>query len=740
MTLQHPFRERLWGQLMLALYRAGRQAEALEAYQRARRVLVDELGIEPGPELRELERAILAQDVRVAGPAARPRPRRRRCRRRPHRLIGRARELGEVAALLATPGVRLVTLTGPGGAGKTRLALAVAAAEQARERVLVDLAPLARVELVASALADALGVPESPGRPLADAVADHLAQRWLLLVVDNVEHLTDAASLLAELLRRAPGLQLLVTSRVRLQLAGEHEYVVPPLDEGDAVALFSARARAADAGFRLDDANAAAVTAVCRALDGLPLAIELAAARAKLLPPEALLRRLGAPLDLLGSGGPDRPPRQRSLRATLDASHDLLDHEQRRVFAWLAAFSGGFRIDDAEAVCGPATVDTLAALLDQSLLVRRPDRGGEPRLGMLETVRAYARERLGLRSEAAEVHRRHAERYAELADALDQSRSAADPPLLARVDAERHNLRAAIDWAAAAGERDLELRIAGRLRPYWSIRSQLEEGSSLLEDALARDRGPRDELRAGALTALGVISYQQGRYDRSRAVWDEALAIYEALGHELGCARLLYLQGSLLGVIGEIDAGIARLRAAADLYRENGDLSRLGAALGNTAVLASTVGDNDGAKVLLDEALAVHERACNPWGELLTRCNLGRVALRCDEHDAAGAHLQRALELAGELGSRQLTAHALEALGELAAARGDLERAGTLIGAAEGELEAMGAPFEQFEREMHEQTLERLRERLGDETLQRLRQVGRELPVERAVAAARQVA
>ena len=492
-------------------------------------------------------------------------------------FIGRERELAEAAALLSLDEVRLLTLIGPGGTGKTRLALQLAG--DAIERFpggvfFVLLTPVRDWELVVPSIGRTLGLGEQPGETALETLTEHLGERKVLLLLDNFEHVVPAASDLSGLLSEAPGLKLLVTSRTPLRLGGERLYRVPQLADQDSLRLFVERARAAAEDFELDDDNRAVVAEICARLDGLPLAIELAAPWVRTLTPGALLRRLEHRLPLLTGGARDADERQRTLRDAIDWSYDLLSEPQQAQFRRLAVFVGGFRLEAADAVCTRAAADAdvlqvLDSLVEQSLLLRRADSDGEPRFWMLETIREYAYARLGSSGELDTVCGLHADWFAGLAEELDlESRTGDQSASVARLDADYANLRAAIDWAREAQQGELLLRLATALWPFWSTRGYVAEGRKALEDALELE-GRRPARVLVGLASLRVFS---GSSDGLLDDVHEALRAAQELGDPLTLAQAWNLlgrvQGTLMGAMASAEEAWTRGLE----FAERGDL------------------------------------------------------------------------------------------------------------------------------------------------------------------------
>jgi predicted ATPase/DNA-binding SARP family transcriptional activator len=698
-----PYRERFRAQHALALYRSGRQTDALDACRATRALLVEELGVDPGPELQALERRILQHDPSLAAPDA-PAPPRVQLPAAPTALVGRRLEIAAVTALLRRDDVRLVTLTGPGGAGKTRLALA-AAEELGRElrdgAVFVDLAPVRDPALLGSAIAGALGVTESAGAVEDQLVAD-LTDRSMLLVLDNVEQLVPDVGLVSRLLAAAPRLLVIATSRSPLRLTGEQLYPVPPLElprqaagtsfeelvANDSVRLFAARARAVDPGFELDAGNVDAVARICGRLDGLPLAIELAAARSSLLPPEAMSRRLDQALDLLVVGARDLPARQQTLRATLEWSYGLLDDPERTLLARLAVFAGGWTLDAADAVCGDGSFDVLGALsslVDESLVRRLPRSDAEPRFAMLETIREYAAELLEQSGDTEALRRKHCLHLLARSEAMAAAFAVGDESdaFFDFFETERDNLRAGLDWAAAAGELELEVRLAVAARWYWVVRGHLSEGGRYFDDILDRTRTAPKPLRALALVHGPTLSFRRGHTELAARLWQEGIDLCRELGDDDGAARCIAELGAAAVATSDFDRAIALYEESAAMFREQGKTSRLGIALGNLGAIANMRDDREAAAGYLTEAIALAGESGDEDGLAVSLHNLARTELALGRLDDGRDRLLESLAIARRLGYREVIAYCLGGLAELAMREDDPGRAATMLGASQ---------------------------------------------------------
>jgi predicted ATPase/DNA-binding SARP family transcriptional activator len=735
LVAEQPLRERLRGQLMLALYRSGRQADALAAYRETRRILDEELGLEPGDELNELQHAILRQDaaLRVEAPELRAR---RHLPAPATPLVGRDDELGELSGLLRRDGVRLVTLTGPGGTGKTRLALQVAhdLADVFADGVFfVDLSSLRGESLVPGEVARALGLEEQPEEPVTKTLEIFLRDRRALLLVDNFEVVDAAAPLLAELLAAAPRLALLVTSRTPLRLSAEHEFRVPPLSPSAAARLFAVRARAVAPGFRRPSEEASEVEEVCRLVDYLPLGIELAAARTRELAPSELLAQMQRPLELAGDGPRDLPARHRTLRATIDWSYELLAADERELFARLAVFAGGCALGSAEAVC-PTSRAVLAALVGSSLVRERVGPDGAPRYAMLETVRDYALERFEASGDADALRRRHAEHYAAEAERAEGELSGDQAGRwLARLQADQANFRTALDWCRASGDVQLQLRLAGALARFWVIRSYLREGRAWLEGALQADPTDFAELRAKALAGATTLAFHQGDRPAMSAFAEEHLALARTLGDKAGVAQALDRLATVASNDGDFERARALYEESIAIARDLGDLHRLAVSTNNLGCLALMQGDYEQARTLCSEGLALFSELGEHDEMPPPIFNVGLAALFQGRHAEALDRFRAGLELTRGLESYGQSMYLLEGLAAVLAATGREEEAARLLGAAGTVGEATGASLEPFELEVHERTVAAIEAGLGDDAFAAAFAEGRSFELRQAV-------
>jgi predicted ATPase len=651
-------------------------------------------------------------------------------------FIGREHEVRAVRELIERDDVRLVTLTGPGGIGKTRIALRAASDLQASFEdgvAIVMLSPVSSPAMLVPAIAEALGAPEISGRARIDVLKELLRRRRMLLVLDNFEHLVEAAAFVAELLESAEHLKVLVTSREVLRLSGEREFPVPPLSlpesddahpsdalaRSEAVRLFVDRAQAVRPDFTLTDELTPVVAEICRRLDGLPLAIELAAAWVRTLTPQAIADRLDRRLHLLTGGARDLPQRQRTLRATIGWSYDLLDATDQALFERLGVFAGGWTLDAAEAVCagegGPDVIEGLASLLEKSM-VRHREARGEPGFEMLETIREFAVERLEHRGDAERVRRAHALFFLRLAsDAEQLLRTGEQDRTVERLAAENDNLRAAMRWSLDRGEPGRVARMGYALWLFWWARSLLSEAVAWMEEVLADGEKLSKQERAMATLTLGSSAFTQG--DDVRAIPNLRTAV--ALGRELRDRRgtatgLIALAAAVAQTEGATRAE-AMARDAVDAFRELGDAWGVASALGVLGRILNLAGRSEEAVPVLEESVADAREVGQRSLLGLSLLNLGLGWLGTGDLQGAGVTLRESLGLLAGAGNREITAGAVEALAEVSSLAGDPETGAILFGAAEGVRSSVGALVWAPERTSHDRTETSLREALGGE-------------------------
>ncbi len=624
-------------------------------------------------------------------------------------FIGREQEVAAVAHLLRREEVRLLTLTGPGGIGKTRMALQVAAelSEVFPEGVyFVNLAPISDPDLVVPTIAQTLGLREITGQPLLSLLKTYLSEKHLLLLLDNFEQVVAAAPKLSELLIECPHLKILVTSRAVLYIRSEHEFPVPPLALPDlaqlpesetlsrvaAVALFLQRAWATEPDLQLTLANARAIAEICVQLDGLPLAIELAAARSKLLPPQALLARLDQRLALLTSKALDVPARQRTLRNTIMWSYHLLDDWEQKLFRRLCIFVGGCTLRAVEAICNSLDdavgtlpiLDGVASLIDKSLLRQTEQESQEPRLMMLETIREYGLECLAMGGEMEIVRRTHAHYYLALAEEAEQELGGPQQVRrLEQLEREHDNLRAAMRWSLEQGKAGVTMEMAWRLgdalRWFWQRRGHLSEGRTFLERALAGSQGIVAVGRAKALDAAVILAHFQGDGVRRDALSRESLALFQELGNKQGIAFSLLWQAFGIMERGNYAEARVMLEKAMTLHREVGNTEYVAWSLYRLAQPDMYQGEYARARALCEESLALHRKLGNTWGIAYGVHQLARVLFYSQSDPAlVRSLLQESLTLNRELGDKWINGQVLLLLGEVALSQGDMALARSL--------------------------------------------------------------
>ena len=680
-------------------------------------------------------------------------------------LIGREQQVAEAGELLLRSDVRLLSLTGPGGAGKTRLGVAVAASIVDRFMAgvqFVSLASITNPELVAAALAKALDIPQVAGRSVPQLIGDHLQNSGpFLLILDNFEQVLPAATVVAETLEACPSLKILVTTRECLRVYGEQEFPVTSLAQDSAVELFVQRATAVWPDFAMTPENAVAIQEICSRLDGLPLAIELAAARTKVLSPSAILDRLQSRLQLLTGGALDLPERQQTLRKTIDWSHGLLNEAEQKLFRRLSVFVGGCTIEAVEAICntsrdlGIDLFEGLSSLVDKNL-VQRVDRAeAEPRFAMLETIREYALERLTDSGEQSAARRAHAAYCLVIAEEGNPELNPADRARwLAQCDVEIDNFRFALDWLFQTVDLDWGLRLCVALFRFWDMREHLTEGRARLETVLRLAGANRSKERARVSTFIGALAATQGDHPTAEHFLQQSLSLYEELGDQSGIAaslnalavsardqgdysaaqsnferslacwrllpdrlaiaRCLHNLANVVKVRGDYSRAQWALREATSIFEELGDRSGAAWSINQQGDIAREEGNGAAARELYQRALSAFREDGDPWGSARSLTDLASIDCEQGDHLAAHAAYREALQIFAGLGHRRGTARALEGSACLALAEGYAERALKLAAAAAHLRQEIKAPLNQAEQSKFDQTLLPAWESLGE--------------------------
>lgn len=680
----------------------------------------------------------------------------------PHSLssfVGRQQELATISDLLRRPGVRLVVLNGPGGVGKTRLAIRSATQfgdEFEHGACFVPLASVSDPRLVPSAIAQALGILDVGDQPPVDRIVTEFRDSHLLLVLDNFEQVAQAAPDVVAILNGCQNVTALITSRVILHATGEYIIPISPLDlpnerqgsssqlagRSAAVQLFCERAAAAQPAFALTDANAAAISEICRRVDGLPLAIELAAARTTMLPPADLLNRLNARLPILRGGPLDQPDRLRTMRDAIGWSLDLLTPSARRLLAELSVFSGGFTFSAAEAIStanGGSSFDSLQALVDHSLVHSRSTPEGAARFSMLEIVREFAEEELQSSGHERDRRDRHAAYFLDLSETADRQLWGGEQQnWLSALENEHNNLRAAFTWLERSGQNDRLLRFAGALAGFWGLRGHVREGRSALERALSLVEGTQSapEALARVLTRLASLDSVQGEYGRANVLLNRAHQIYADLHDRLGLGNVLSIQGAVAEFSGDDDVARERYLEALEVFREAGDGALTASILSNLSDTAYRSGDLTTAMRLGSEAAEMAREAGDSIGVAVALVAVGQGYLAEGRVQDAFAAIDESLKLSIQPGFQVGVANAIGAFAAVALATGNALAAAHLLSAAEAHRVTVGAN-RILNHRLYEASLHHVQQRLDQQTFVDAWAAGQAMTFTEAIAEAR---
>jgi len=671
-------------------------------------------------------------------------------------LIGRGGEEKALKQLLVSEDVRLVTLTGPGGTGKSTLSLKVARdlLSDFPHGVFFVALTTSDPALVAPTIAQVLGIKEQRGTPLTNSIKEFFRERRMLLVLDNFEQVIAAAPLLTDLLTGSAELRIVVTSRAALRVRGEHEFPVAPLETPDttrlvtvdqlaqcpSVALFLSRAQAVKSDFTLNDTNAQAVAEICLKLDGLPLAIELAAARIKLLPPASMVKRMESSLKVLTGGARDLPERQQTMRGAIAWSYDLLNNDEKVLLNRLSVFAGGCGLEEGETVCAsvlPLDIDFLdgvTSLVDKSLL--RLKEADESRFSMLQTIREFASDQLVQAGEAEVIREQHLKFFLELAESAESELTGtSQASWFERLDREHDNLRAALRCCIEQNKVEEGLRLAGSLWRFWDVRGYVTEGRGLLDDLLSRtvDTSIESSVRAKALNGAGILAGNQGDYERQKKIVEESLHLYREMDDKPGIAQSINNLGSIAYSQGDYDSAEVFYSESLNIRREIGDSWGTANSLNNLGGVAFSKGDWEGALELHSQSLELRRDLNDKRGISMSLNNMGEIAQQQKNYQRAADLYSEGLAIRKELGDRFFIVSSLHNLAEVACSGKDYERGARLFGAAEALRDLIGAPLANAKRALFEQYIQEARDALGRENCKASWSEGRIMQLDQAI-------